>query len=139
MGGIPSLSRRRDALTPGRPCGTIGLGMKATLDIPDDLAREVQRRADRAGRDVIEQIVELVKLALLVADVAPAGRSNADPPGAARPGALSVATAAATGLPIIHSPPDAPIHSMTVNEILALTEAALSEDDLERAGLSIRH
>ncbi|HEY2587078.1 MAG TPA: hypothetical protein VGI81_15130 [Tepidisphaeraceae bacterium] len=112
--------------------------MKATLDIPDEVAREVQRRADRAGREFVEQIAELVKLALRVPDNAAAGGTVTAGPGTARQGALTVATDPATGLPIIHSPPDAPVHSMTVNELSALTEAALSEDDLERAGLSLR-
>ena len=128
--------------------------MKATLDIPDDVARAVQRRADREGLALVEQIVQLVKLGLVASAVPSAvfeqflrvaGQVAAGPaaPGAAKGGGetrpLPVSVSAATGLAVIHGPPDAPAHSMTVDEILALTQDALSEDDRERAGLSVRY
>ena len=130
--------------------------MKATLDIPDEVASEIQRRADRDGRELLEQIVQLVRLGLLASDVPVAAleqfirtvrevnrRFPETPsiPGIPRQGAsfaASAATDAATGLPVVKSPPDAPVHTMSVDEILALTTDVEREDDLERAGLPLR-
>jgi hypothetical protein len=59
---------------PSRFDARAGLGknrsaMRTTLDIPDEVASEVQRRADRDGRGLVEQIVRLVELGLRAADV----------------------------------------------------------------------
>jgi hypothetical protein len=55
------------------------------------------------------------------------------------PGGAVVSTDPATSLPVIISPPDAPIHSMKAEDVLALEQATLEEEDLERAGLPVRH
>jgi hypothetical protein len=41
---------------------------------------------------------------------------------------LKIETDAVTGLPIVISPPGAPIHSMTVDEVLAMEQSTLEED-----------
>ena len=41
-------------------------GVKAVLDIPDDLAAELERQAKLSGRATSEQLVHLMRLALLV-------------------------------------------------------------------------
>lgn len=126
--------------------------MKATLNIPDDVARAVQRRAERDGRELAEEMVRLVELGLLAADV-PAAEferlvRSVNPRGAepsTRPSAAHAAIAPpfstdpATGLPVIDSPPDAPVRAMTLDEVLGLAHDAQAEDDLERAGLPVRH
>jgi hypothetical protein len=105
------------------------VSVKTTLDIPDDVAGEVQRRARRDGRELAEEIVQLVRFALAaegVSDAAllPAPVISVDP---------------ATGLPVIHSPPDAPIRSMTAEQFQALIAESELDGDLERAGLTVRH
>jgi plasmid stability protein len=101
--------------------------MKTTLDLPDDLAAEVRRRAAADGRDVADEVVELVRKGL----AAPAGA----PPEMAK---AVITTDPDTGLPVIQSPPDAPIHRMTAAELDALIEREQLEEDLERAGLPVR-
>jgi plasmid stability protein len=131
--------------------------VKTTLDIPDDVAGEVQRRAARHGREPVEQVVRLLKLALLIEDVPVAewehvlrllravrdvgnGGGGGAAHAVAQAGGRSVVLSSdpATGLPVIHSPPDAPIRSMTAEQVQALIDQARREEDLERAGLPVR-
>jgi plasmid stability protein len=107
--------------------------MKTTLALPDDLLAELKARAARAGRNVEEFAARLLTDAL---------RSTAEPvPSPTRVDAapLTISSDPETGLPVIHSPPDAPIHSMTNDQILALIEQTQLEEDLERAGFPVRH
>jgi plasmid stability protein len=102
--------------------------MTTTVEIPDDLARAVQRRAAEQGRDVAAEVVELVRRGLAVSEKT------------VQPAALVppvIGTDPHTGLPVIISPPDAPIHSMSAAEVLALEQSILEEEDLKRAGLSL--
>jgi hypothetical protein len=43
--------------------------MKTVLDIPDELAGEVERHARREGRETAEHLVHLLRLAMLVEDL----------------------------------------------------------------------
>jgi hypothetical protein len=122
--------------------------MKTMLDIPDDVVAEVQRRAKQHGRELSEQIVQLLKFALLAGYEAASGvphdaRLQTRSVAVHRVGhpgrSPLVSTDPATGLPVIHSPPEAPIRSMTAEQIRALVEEAQLEEDLGRAGLPIRH
>ena len=120
--------------------------MKTTVDIPDDVASAVQRSAEQDGRAVAEQIVRLVKLGLIASALPMRDlekmlslvRSSRNG-GAHVSTPFSLTTDTATGLPAIHSPPEAPIFSMSPVAILALMQLALSEEDLERAGLPLGH
>jgi hypothetical protein len=121
--------------------------MRTVLDIPDDLANELQRQAQRSGRETGEQVLHLMRLALLVEQLplAEMGRFA----GALRAllevrnravhsgERLQMQTDPVTGLPAIVSPPDAPIHSMSLKDVLALEQAVLEEQDLQRAGISL--
>jgi hypothetical protein len=128
--------------------------VKTTLDIPDDLATEIQRLAERSGLKPHEQFVQLVRVAMLVEDLPPAqltrvvrlvrklsrGSDRAAAHCATNQGQQSpVSTDAATGLPVINSPLDAPIHSMSPEQFQALVDDAQLEEDLERLGLAVRH
>jgi len=124
--------------------------MKTTVDIPDEVADEVRRHAVRDGRELVAEIIQLVKLGILASEFSLAELTqvlrhyrelrNALVHGVPTPRrAFFLEKDPSTGLPIIHSPPDAPIHSMSVDQILALSQAVLEEEDLERAGLSVRH
>ena len=77
------------ALTSRRGTGTIG-GMKTTLDLPDDLMREVTRRARSNRQELQEAVAELLRKGL-----ATAVRPEQEAP----PGIIS--TDAMTGLPVI--------------------------------------
>jgi hypothetical protein len=48
-----------------------------------------------------------------------------------------VQTDSVTGLPVIISPPDAPIHSMSLDDVLKLEQTILEEEDLHRAGIPL--
>lgn len=110
--------------------------MTTTLNLPDDLASAVRRRAAEGGHDVAAEVVELLRRGLAAAEhpgtVPPTVTREHDEP-------LNIQTDPLTGLPVIISPPEAPIHSMTVDQILALEQSTLEEEDLERAGLPVRH
>lgn len=100
--------------------------MTTTLNLPDDLAAAVRRRAAREGRDVAAEVVELVRKGL-------AASEPAQP--AAEPVPPVISTDPVTGLPVIRGAPDAPIQSMSAADALALEQSILEEEDLKRAGL----
>ena len=117
------------------------------MDIPDELAGELERHAQRRGRQTADYVLELVRLALLLEElpIAEVGRAAGTlwalvearnrvmhPPAPAQ-----IRTDLATGLPVIHSPPHAPVHSMSAADVLALEQAILEEEDLKRAGLPL--
>src|SRR5258706_15448422 len=101
--------------------------MKTTLDLPDDLVKEVQLRASREGRELGAAVVELLRKGLATPVVQP---SAAPPP--------RIATDPVTGLPVIEGAPDAPISRMSTQEIYALIHSTQEEEDLERLGASLR-
>jgi plasmid stability protein len=125
--------------------------MKATLDIPDEVVAELPRRAQRHGRELEEEIVQIVTVAILVEGTSDATvlshvvrmiptDGHRDASALPRQGATPVvSTDPATGLPVIHSPANAPIRSMSAEQIRALLEGTQLEEDLERAGLPVRH
>jgi len=100
--------------------------MTTTLELPDDLLREVRRRAEFDGQEFSVSVTQLLRKAL------------ASPPpevGLPRP---VMKIHPKTGLPYFDSPMDAPARSMTIEELLALEQQTLFEEDLARLGLSIR-
>ena len=127
-------------------------GVKTAIEIPDELLARLKDRASRDGREL-----DQVAVSLLAAGLG-AVRSSGD--GEPVPGTLPMVKAnpamvgpvdaaetrlprfaidPATGLRVIISPPNAPIHSMSVQDTLSLEQSILEEQDLERVGLPIRH
>jgi hypothetical protein len=128
--------------------------MKTTLDIPDALAAELNRHAEHSHRTLDD-----ICLSAIMTGLAAMGVENdvlyaqdlirqtqrrlerlrlaVGPHAQHQP--LNIQTDATTGLPVIISPPSAPIHSMTIDEVLALEQSTLEEEDLDRAGLPLRH
>jgi plasmid stability protein len=102
--------------------------MTTTFNLPDDLASAVKQRAAQGGHDVAAEVVELVRKGLAVSEHA----------GDAARVAPTITTDPDTGLPVIQSPPDAPIHHMNSEELQALIERTQLEEDLERSGLPLR-
>lgn len=117
--------------------------MKTTLDIPDELLARLKERAARDGRDVDQLAASLLADALAspaqhVAGLVPKALPLIKPrPADVLPEPV-ITTDPVTGLPVIYSPPDAPIHRMTAAEFQAVVNAANEEDDLVRAGLPLR-
>jgi plasmid stability protein len=104
--------------------------MTTTLNLPDDLASAVKRRAAEGGRGVAEEVVELVRRGLAVSETPPQPAADPIPP--------VIAKDPVTGLPAIRGGPDAPISRMTAQEIQAIIDRAQLEEDLERLGISPR-
>ena len=103
--------------------------MTTTLQLPDDLARAVQLRADQEGHDVAEEVVDLVRKGLAVSEPAQPAVAPIPP---------IITKDPQTGLPVIQGAPNAPISRMTTEEILAMYEQAQLEEDLERLGIPSR-
>lgn len=101
--------------------------MKTTLDLPDDLVREMKLRAVLQRRPLKELAAELLRR----------GLSAPEPSAAKLLPASSPVAIDAQGLPFIRCSPDAPASRMSVEELLALEQEALAAEDLQRAGLSL--
>lgn len=91
--------------------------VKTTLDLPNDLVREVKLRAVNEGK----------KLKDVISDLLRQGLGHPSPPvsgGTARRGRID--------LPLFPSSPDAPARRMSMDELLAAERETLTRDDLER-------
>lgn len=101
--------------------------MKTTLDLPDELIREVKLRAVHQRRTVKDLIAEFIRQGL---GMAPLGRGKKRP-------VSSMVAIGERGLPVIRCTPNAPATRMSVEELLALEGESQTEEDLKRAGLSL--
>lgn len=91
--------------------------VKTTLDLPNDLVREVKLRAVNEGMKLKDVISDLLRKGL--------GHPNPTPPGTpARRGGIS--------LPLFPSSPDAPARWMPADRLVAAEHETLTRDDLER-------
>ena len=99
--------------------------MSTMLELPDDVMREVESQAARAGREPRDFVVSFLRQAFRPTE------SKSVPPQAG----ASLDTDPRTGLPVFRCDPDAPARSMTVEQLLALEQNALLNEDLSRAGL----
>lgn len=100
--------------------------MKTTLDLPDELIREVKLRA----------VVQKRTLKDLVADLLRQGLGMAPPSPAEKPPADSMVKIDASGLPVIQCRADAPAGRMSAEELLELEQQTQLEEDRRHAGLS---
>mgnify|MGYP002634627864 CR=1 FL=1 len=97
--------------------------MKTTLDLPDPLMRKIKIRAAGEGRKLKDLVAELLDLGLAAGDLPrQAGYFKTDPE---------------IGISVFVSPPDAPVHRMTCEEIIRLEQESVEQEDLQRAGLSL--
>lgn len=103
--------------------------MKTTIELPDDLVRQVKLRALHEGR----------KLKDAVADLLRKGLASPPIPTISTPCLVSprIRTDPRTGLPLIICNPDAPASQMTAAELIALEQETQTQEDLERLGLSL--
>lgn len=101
--------------------------MKTTLDLPDEIVREMKLRAVVQGRTLKELVADLLRQGLGMGQRAPL----------ARPPAGSMVEIGATGLPVIRCRADAPASHMTVEALLQLEQQAQTEEDLRHAGIAV--
>jgi len=99
--------------------------MKTTLELPDDLMREVKIRAAQQGRKMKDIMAETLRSGLFPKSAvgqAPKPRITKHP---------------TLGHLVVTGTPNAPASSMTIEQILQLEQDALYQEDLQRAGISL--
>jgi hypothetical protein len=101
--------------------------MKTTFDLPDELVREMKLRAVMQGRTLRDLAADFIRQGLGLAAPRPL---QAPPPGAR-------AEISADGMPIIRGEPDAPARLMSTETLIALEQALLTQEDMQRAGLPV--
>ena len=101
--------------------------MKTTLDLPDELIREVKLRAVHQRRTVKDLVAELIRKGL---GMEPIGRVKKRPTSA-------MVKIGERGLPVIQCTPNAPATRMSGRELLELEQETQIEEDLNRAGFSL--
>ena len=101
--------------------------MKTTLDLPDELIREVKLRAVVQRRTVKDLVAEFIRQGL---GMPPREELKKRP-------ASSRVEIQENGLPVIRCNPHAPATRMSVEELLALERESQTQEDLQRAGLSL--
>lgn len=98
--------------------------MKTTLDLPDDLMREVKLRAVIQGRTLRDLVAEFLRQGLGMA--APKA-SDTEPAG-------SMVALGANGLPIIRCRADAPAVQMSAQDLLSLEQKLQTEEEMRYVG-----
>ena len=99
--------------------------MKTTLDLPDELFRDVKLRAVAQGRTLRDVVADFLRQGL---GQAPAG---------ALPVASSRVEVGAGGLPFIRCHPQTNASPMGLKDLLALEQQALAALDLQNARLPV--
>ena len=101
--------------------------MKTTLDLPDEIVREMKLRAVVQGRTLKELVADLLRQGLGMGQRTPLER----------PPAGSMVEIGANGLPVIRCRADAPASRMSVEALLQLEQQAQTEEDLRHAGIAV--
>lgn len=101
--------------------------MKTTLDLPEELVHEVKLRAVIQRRTVKDLVAEFLRQGLGLAAPAP---TQALPAG-------SMVQIGPNGLPVVKCRSNAPATRMSAKQLLQLEQAALAEQEMKHAGLSV--
>jgi hypothetical protein len=101
--------------------------MKTTLDLPDELVREMKLRAVMQGRTLRDLVADLLRQGL--------GLAAPRPPQAPPPG--SMVEVSTSGLPVVRCRADAPAQGLAVDALLALEQQAQTREDMQRAGFPL--
>lgn len=102
--------------------------MKTTLDLPADLVMELKLRAVHEDKKLKDLVAETLRAGLATIE------SNTS-----RPARVTTRKDRRTGVVVIRCPADAPARKMTVRQLARLESDTLMRDDLERAGIPVRH
>lgn len=101
--------------------------MKTTLDLPDELMREVKLRAVIQGRTLRDLVADFLRQGL--------GLSANLPAPAQSPGGMVALNA--SGLPVIRCRADAPATQMRPQDLLTLEQQAQTDEDMSRASNAV--
>ena len=101
--------------------------MKTTLDLPDELVREMKLRALIQGRTLRDLAADFLRQGL--------GLAAQTPPTAPPPDSL--VEMGANGLPVVRCRADAPASHMDVQDLLQLEQQAQTAEDMRHAGLPV--
>lgn len=101
--------------------------MKTTLDLPDDLVREMKLRALMQGRTLRDLAADFLRQGLGMAAPRPATTLPQDLP----------FELGADGIPLFRGSANAPAVHMSLEELLKLEQDALTSEDMQRAGISV--
>jgi len=96
--------------------------MKTTIDLPPDLVREMKLLAVHEGRKLKDVAADLLNRGL-------SSEKNSPP--------VPSAGKAAIKLPLFPSPKSAPASRMSADDLLAIEQETLHQEDLQRLGLSL--
>ncbi|MEW6305484.1 MAG: hypothetical protein AB1705_18565 [Verrucomicrobiota bacterium] len=95
--------------------------MKTTLELPDELIREIKIRSIHQRKKLKDSVAELLRLGLAV--------SATKQPGAGKKGRIR--------LPLFPCAKNAPVRRMSDAQINALMHETQTKEDLERLGLPV--
>lgn len=101
--------------------------MKTTIDLPDEILREMKLRALMQGRTLRD----------LATDFLRQGLGMAAPRQATPPPPSSLVEIGSDGLPVIRGRADAPARLMSAEALIELEQTLQTEEDMHRAGLSV--
>ena len=101
--------------------------MKTTLDLPDELVREMKLRALMQGRTLRDLATEFLRQGLGLAAPKPPTELPPDSP-------IQINE---NGFPVFRGGDNAPVRHMTVEQLLQLEQDALYIEDMQRAGISV--
>ncbi len=101
--------------------------MKTTLDLPDELIREMKLRAVMQGRTLRDLAAEFIRQGLGMATPRLTEALPLD----------SMVQIGAGGLPVVRCRADAPAKGKDIDALLALEQVALASEDLQRAQLPV--
>jgi hypothetical protein len=101
--------------------------MKTTFDLPDELIRELKRRAAVLGRTVNDLVSEYLRKGIGMAPPNPGEKALES----------SMVLIGDNGLPVIRCSSGAPATRWTTGDILKLEQITQSEEDMQRAGLRL--
>ena len=101
--------------------------MKTTLDLPDDLVREMKLRALMQGRTLRDLATDFLRQGLGLAAPKPPTELPPDSP-------IQINE---NGFPVFRGGDNAPARHMTVEQLLRLEQDALYSEDMQRAGISV--
>jgi len=101
--------------------------MKTTLDLPDELVREMKLRAVMQGRTLRDLAAEFLRQGLELPAPRPTTPAPQDSP----------FERGADGIPIFRGKVNAPAAQMSLEELLKLEQASLASEDMQRAGIAV--